>query len=112
MSEPTVIVGDLNTAVGLSGSTPSGQSNHMRFVDLLRDQFGLVSAYHAYYEVEHGHERHNTYFHYKRRDSAFHIDYCFIPNAWLPKLKNVKVGLFGDWIRYSDHVPLVVEFGA
>jgi len=101
---PTVVLGDLNTARYLSAN-----DSHMRFVRLLHDEFGLVSAYHHYYNVAHGHEVHNTYFDRTKKSKPFHIDYCFIPESWLPSLKSVTVAKYREWTDLSDHVPLIVE---
>jgi exonuclease III len=100
----TVLLGDLNTGRFLS----SGDA-HMKFVQLLADEFGLVSAYHAYFGVEHGYERHPTYYHRSTNGKPFHIDYCFIPQKWLPRLRSVTVGTRRRWTPLSDHVPIIVD---
>jgi hypothetical protein len=33
----------------------------------------------------------------------FHIDYCFVPQAW------VGSGTYADWAKGSDHRPVVVD---
>lgn len=103
-STPCIILGDLNTARYLSAG-----DSHMQFVNLLKDEFGLVSAYHKYFGVDHGRETHNTYFDRTNRGKPFHIDYCFIPKSWLPMLKKVTVGCPRDWLDLSDHTPLIIE---
>ena len=32
-------------------------------------------------------------------------------NGWLEKIDNINVGSYEDWIDYSDHMPLIVNFG-
>jgi hypothetical protein len=49
------------------------------------------------------------YFHWKEH-KPFHLDYCFVPKAWLPALKKVWVEPFHSWKAHSDHRPLLVEF--
>lgn len=101
---PSVILGDLNTARYLSAG-----DSHMQFVNLLKDEFALVSAYHEHFGVDHGHEIHGTYFDRTKKGKPFHIDYCFIPMSWLPRLRQVTVGQPKDWLDLSDHTPLVIE---
>jgi exodeoxyribonuclease-3 len=104
-SAPTIILGDFNSEGGLSV-----KDHHLKFVDLLRTEFGLVSAYHQHFKLEHGHETHSTYYHYVRQDNPWHIDYCFIPQTWCSRLKNVTVGAYTDWKLLSDHMPVIIEF--
>ncbi len=105
-SAPTVVLGDFNTA---SFAGTRGRDWHREIVNLLRDEFGLVSAYHEYHGIDHGYETHNTYFDRTKKLKPYHIDYCFIPKAWLPRLKAVRVGNYEEWGKVSDHTPVVVE---
>ena len=43
--------------------------------------------------------------------NPFHIDYCFVPEAWVDLLTVVEVGSFADWLQ-SDHRPLTVDIDA
>ena len=40
----------------------------------------------------------------------FHIDYCFLPRAWKPALREVSIGTFSAFEGRSDHRPLTVNF--
>jgi exodeoxyribonuclease-3 len=104
-AEECVIAGDFNStpAVERSRRHPC----HRDLADRLRDDFGLVSAYHAFYGLEHGEEEHPTYYHQRRRDRPFHLDYCFVPASW--RVRDVRVGAVDDWCGYSDHCPVVVD---
>lgn len=105
-----IVAGDFNNHV--RWDRPGKLNNHMNAVRTLRD-LGLVSAYHAWYGVDHGDEPHVTHYWRDRTKDGwtYHIDYCFIPESWLPGVKNVEVGSFEDWVApgLSDHVPLVVD---
>jgi exodeoxyribonuclease III len=107
---PAVVAGDFNQ--NSSWDRPNRVHNHGRNVELMRT-LGLVSAYHHHFKVIHGEELDSThYWRYETRsDSIFHIDYCFVPKAWLKRVKLVELGTVSDWIdsRLSDHVPLVVD---
>ncbi len=104
-SAPTIFIGDLNTENFLSAGDP-----HMKLVEVLRREFGLVSAYHEYYGEEHGRESRHTYFDRTKQGRPYHIDYCFMPISWLPYLQTVTVGTQRRFGGVSDHVPLLLEF--
>jgi endonuclease/exonuclease/phosphatase family metal-dependent hydrolase len=69
----------------------------------------MVSAYHAFHDVEHGQERHHTYRHKPQASEPWHIDFCFIPKAWAASIANVELLDGDDWRAESDHHPLKVD---
>ncbi len=73
------------------------------------DEFGLASAYHWFTGEQHGHESQNTFFHHRSADKPHHIDYCFLPKRWTPRITAVRVEPFAEWRSLSDHCPLVVD---
>jgi len=70
---------------------------------------GPVSAYHSWTGEAFGDESRMTYFHLRRADRGFHIDYCFIPNRWRTRIRSISVGEPHVWLGYSDHMPLIVD---
>lgn len=82
----------------------SDKVNHSTLVKRLRDDFELISAYHARFE---GEER-PTYFHQFNPEKPFHIDYCFIPEIFIPGIREVNIAMFDDWKTRSDHHPVVI----
>jgi hypothetical protein len=103
---PSLVVGDLNSS-SVFRKQP-GRAHHTDVVDALAEA-GMTSAYHHYHGCAHGVEAHPTWFMHKRTRSVFHLDYCFIPELWAPRLLGVTVGAIADWSPYSDHVPLIVD---
>ena len=107
---PVIVAGDFNNNV--YWDKPSHPNNHAAAVEDL-GRLGLESAYHAARGVAQGSEPEPTlYWRERRRDGPiYHIDYCFIPKSWTPRLARVAVGGFDDWVGagLSDHVPLTVE---
>lgn len=99
---PTVILGDFNN----NRTFKYGRWNEL--IELM-ESVGLVSAYHVLSNEEHGQEQQPTHYHHRKREKAFHLDYCFVPRAWVPHIQAVQVGSFEDWRGLSDHVPLVVD---
>jgi endonuclease/exonuclease/phosphatase family metal-dependent hydrolase len=105
---PAIIVGDFNSHWRWDGSS---SVNHSRLVERLRDEFGLVSAYHAFHGLKPGDEQPTLFWQWKEHQ-PYHVDYCFIPEAWLPHVEAVEVGDFSQWAGESDHRPLMVEIAA
>jgi len=82
--------------------------NHSALVSRL-DALGMVSAYHAYHDEEHGAETRPTFFLYRHENRPYHIDFAFLPKTWRDHIRNVDLGTFSDWSGHSDHVPLTVD---
>lgn len=107
LSAPTVLIGDLNSSAIWDSKHPR-DLNHSAFVALVKS-LGLVSAYHAFCGEDHGREKTPTYYFQWKKQRPFHIDYCFIPEAWASNLRRVEIGGFDEWKQHSDHRPLLVE---
>jgi endonuclease/exonuclease/phosphatase family metal-dependent hydrolase len=106
-SRPTVIAGDFNANAYWDHENPA-DLNYSALAAML-DELGLVSAYHAFFGEMPSHESRPTFYLYRHADKPAHLDYCFIPRAWLPRLKRVTVGEHAEWSRFSDHMPVWVE---
>lgn len=104
---PTLLAGDLNSNVNWDDAHPKGR-NHSALVRLL-SKLGLVSAYHAYYNEPYGEETRPTYYFLWKQGRPYHIDYCFLPEHWVPEIRTVEVGDYEGWKKISDHRPVVVE---
>ena len=100
----SVVVGDFNNHI--RWDRPGKPNNHSNAVATLKDSFGLVSAYHSLARCEHGAEPDPTHWWQWREDQPYHIDYCFIPQAWLSRVESFSVGKAADWLSVSDHAPL------
>ena len=107
VDQPTVVAGDFNSNTIWDYKRPEGQ-NHSGLVRNLAE-LGLVSAYHRFYDEAHGKESRPTLFLLRQEARPYHIDYCFIPETWATHLRHVEVGTFGEWAKFSDHRPLVVD---
>lgn len=102
--ENAILVGDFNSSPIFD---PSGSKHpHSQLADRLSEEFGLVSAYHCVHTDQ---PEMPTYYHNRKQDKPFHIDYCFVPREWAKDIKGVTVGGFRDWIAESDHMPVTVD---
>ena len=106
LSGPSVILGDFNSNTIWDGIHK--KFSHTMMVEKLRNEYGLVSAYHDYLHEEDGAESIPTFFEHRNQQEPYHLDYCFIPKSW--KIKKVEVGKFDEWSEISDHCPLIVDF--
>ena len=66
---------------------------------------GFISTYHSKYGDKFGEESSKTFFHTKKENLSYHIDYIFSKN----EVCSFNLGSFKDWIKYSDHMPLICE---
>ncbi|MBI3514841.1 MAG: endonuclease/exonuclease/phosphatase family protein [Proteobacteria bacterium] len=107
---PAIVAGDLNNNV--IWHRPGWRINHGTTVAIL-ERHGLVSAYHALRGEAQGAETVPTlYWRDRTRDGpTYHIDYIFLPQPWLARVRAFSIGTFDDWCGrgLSDHVPVVVE---
>lgn len=103
---PVVIGGDFNSNKIWDGGRKV--RSHSAVVKLLLDR-SLVSAYHTFFEEQHGEETRPTYYFWHRKNRSFHIDYVFVPLSWSSQIREVKVGTYKTWRPTSDHTPMLVD---
>ena len=107
-NENVIICGDLNS--NQYWEKYGGEDlNHKEVVDVLV-QKNIYSSYHHFFNEKQGEETQPTYYHYHKKEKPFHIDFCFLSNGLIQKLKNVEIGKCEDWMELSDHVPLIIDF--
>jgi hypothetical protein len=101
--QDTVLMGDFNNNATYSKGKP------WRELEERLRPLGLVSAYHEHFGEAFGQETRPTHYYRRKQDSRWHVDYCFLPASWIPRIQGVEVGTFEDWSGVSDHVPLIVD---
>jgi exonuclease III len=106
-SIPNVMLGDFNSNSIWDSEHPEGLS-HSALVRKL-GSLGLASAYHIHHGEQHGAETTPTFFEYRHQHRPYHIDYCFLPQAWAPRIATVRIGRHSEWSPLSDHMPLTTE---
>ncbi len=101
---PAVVLGDFNShPIFDRGKAPT----HASLVERLESGYALRSAYHAFHGA--GAAEPPTHYWCWQADQGFHIDYCFIPDAWCERLRGVWCPDEPPGSRRSDHRPLVVD---
>ena len=88
-----VAAGNFNSLPGVQGQ----QRDSQRFLQSMRDELGLVSAYHHLSGEFPGAETRASYYHQWNESAPFHLDYCFVPEEWVDRLRT------RDTMRESDY---------
>ncbi|MDO3627910.1 endonuclease/exonuclease/phosphatase family protein [Mucilaginibacter sp. BT774] len=106
-SERTILIGDFNS--NSIWDKPKRVGNHTHLVDKLGIK-QIKSVYHHHFGQTHGAEQHPTFNLYKSADKPYHLDYCFVSEDLMLKLTDVQIGAHDNWKKYSDHLPLIIDF--
>jgi len=101
----TILIGDFNS--NTIWDRKRRIANHSNLVKKLEEK-GIQSAYHFFYGMEQGKEKHPTLYLYRHKGRPYHIDYCFLSDDLLKKIDSVHIGRHKYWSQFSDHVPLTV----
>lgn len=103
---PSVVAGDFNNHFCFD--RPGRGCNHANTL-IEMERLGMFSAYHHVSGEPAGEESRPTLYWTRNREKPYHIDYCFLSQAWKPRLKRVEVGSPDDWLKFSDHMPMTVD---
>lgn len=107
INQPAILIGDFNSNKIWDKKKRIG--NHTDVVNKLADR-NIHSIYHRHFNEEQGKEQQPTLFLQKKQTKPYHIDYCFASASIADKVKEVEIGTYKNWIEYSDHAPLVIQF--
>jgi hypothetical protein len=103
---PAVVAGDFNANVIWDSS---GKYARFSQVTNLLDSMGFESAYHCAYREKYGEETHPTLYWQRNPDKPYHVDYCYWARGGSDMAASVCVGSHEEWIKLSDHAPMVVN---
>lgn len=106
-NDNVILIGDFNS--NAVWDKPNRVFNHSNLVEYLKNK-NIFSTYHHFHNQVQGQEKDNTLFMYRKLEKPYHIDYCFASLKLINRLKNVEVGSYEMWTKYSDHKPLAVTF--
>ena len=106
LTEPSVLAGDWNSNAIWNHERKTG--NHSQVVELLKT-YGISSIYHELNREAHGEESQPTLYLLKQPNKPYHLDYCFASEKMITAHTSIEVGKFGQWIRWSDHMPVIVD---
>ena len=104
-NDDTIILGDFNSNQKWDkDKRVDAWWNHASVVEEL-NELGFESLYHMKKNEPQGVESMGTYFHHKKENQAYHIDYIFVSHNVLAQ-SMFEIGVYKDWIEVSDHTPL------
>ena len=81
--------------------------NHSDVVKELENK-EIQSLYHSFLNEPQGKETKPTFFLQRNLTKFYHIDYFFASNDIVKKLKNFEMGDCENWIKLSDHLPIII----
>ena len=106
LRQASIWIGDFNSNAIWDKQRRVG--NHSDVVKLFNAN-EIESIYHKQFEIEHGQERHPTLYLLKKKEKPYHMDYCFLSNTLMNDKTKIKIGHYENWIKWSDHMPLIIE---
>ena len=83
------------------------QPEHREMVQRLT-HLNFSSVYHAMLKEEHGRESQPTFHQNRKPDCGYHIDYIFVPESLLGRVRSLSVGWKRFWLQHSDHSPVLI----
>ena len=107
LDKPIILVGDFNS--NQIWDKEKRIANHSSVVKLLSEK-SIESLYHKSYSENHGKETQPTFFLHRNKEKPYHLDYCFASGKFWSKDFSITVGDFVEWINFSDHLPIEIEF--
>jgi len=105
LNENTILIGDFNSNKIWDYKDRVG--NHTDVVNKLKEK-RIFSLYHEKMKIEHGNEKHPTFYMYRKLEKPYHIDYCFASELIIENGFDISIGKGTDWIEFSDHTPITV----
>ena len=108
LGKDSIIIGDFNSnAIWDDGDKK--EATHTDLVNIL-SKIGIESLYHTKTNTKQGQEQDSTLYLHRKEHKRYHVDYIFSGKSWTNKLSNIEIGGFEDWIKYSDHMPIIADF--
>ena len=98
----SIVAGDFNNSIIWDKPSNKDFYNINKKLELI----GLSSSYHKVTSDDYGEEKQGTFYHTKNIQKQYHIDYIYTCGM---DVKSVNIGVYEDWVQYSDHCPMTVE---
>lgn len=104
---PVLLTGDFNS--NTIWDKPRRIGNHSAVVEKLANK-EIYSVYHKHLNQVQGKELHPTFFLHRNVKKPYHLDYCFASADLYNKVTHLEIGKSENWIKHSDHLPLIIQF--
>ena len=104
-STDSIIIGDFN-----SNSIWDQRDRWWNHTDVVAELESIdkKSLYHYCFKEQQGEETTPTFYLQKNLKKAYHIDYVFASSNYLNS-SSCKIANAEDWLKYSDHMPLIIN---
>ena len=102
-SSRCIFGGDLNNSIIWD---KRNNDNNFQNINSSLNDLGFESAYHLLSGEKFGQESEATFYHTKKEPKKYHIDYLYTKSL---DVKSLTVGKYQDWIKLSDHCPMIIE---
>jgi len=106
LDKDSMLIGDFNSNAIWDHKRPVG--NHTQVIDFLNDK-DIYSVYHQLTDTDHGQESHPTLYLTKNIDKPYHMDYCCASKSLFSENTSIEIGVYEDWIKLSDHMPVIID---
>ena len=106
MNEDATIIGDFNS--NTCWDIWDRWWNHSDVVNEL-ESMSSFSLYHHLKQEKQGAEKTPTFYMHRKFEKPYHIDYAFVKRKYL-NTATFDIGHPDDWLQYSDHMPLIINF--
>ena len=106
LTDTILIIGDFNSNKIWDYKDRIG--THSNVIQKLAEH-KIDSLYHKFYEEAQGEETQPTFYLHKNISKPYHIDYIFGSEEFSKSMKSLTIGKAEQWLRLSDHVPVIVE---
>lgn len=106
LDNDSILIGDFNSNAIWNKQRKEG--NHSDVVNFLQEK-NIKSLYHQMNNEEHGKEKTPTIYLLKNIKKPYHLDYCFASTNLINKKTNIEIGKPKEWLKLSDHMPLIIE---
>ena len=101
-SQKSIFAGDFNNSIIWDKTSNPSFSN----INNELNRLGYESSYHKQTQDQFGKEEETTFYHTKKEDKKYHIDYIYIKNM---NINSLSIGSYDKWIEHSDHCPVSIE---
>lgn len=107
LNKNIIIIGDFNWNLNFDNSLSYPLNG--KFCDVLNllSKQKIISAYHQFNNEEFGKETKPTLYLHHKIEKPYHVDYCFLSKKF--QIENVETGKYDDWIKLSDHIPIIIN---
>ncbi len=107
---PSILCGDFN-----SNKIWDVWDRWWNHSDVVRElqKVNMVSLYHLVAGEEQGNESTPTFYLHRNLEKSYHIDYAFCTDSLFQSETNkVSIGHHNDWLKFSDHMPMIFTIEA